>query len=135
MRKKASSMISSLPDTLCQGEKICIRRFRPKDAPVRFTYSPEESTRRELPDEVFGSLKEAQSPLHQFNRNADRLAYPLVLCVALQESGEAVGHVSLSPLDAGQAEIGSAIGQAHQGRGYGREAARIFSDWALSQDN
>lgn len=128
-------MIDALPNVLCQGEKLCIRRFFPEDAPAIFAYSQEESIRRELPDEVLGSLEETRECLRQFNENADRLVYPLVLCAALRKSGEAVGHVSLSLLEAGKVEIGYAIGEAHQGKGYGGEAVRVFSQWALAQGN
>lgn len=110
-----------------------IRRFIPSDAPAIFAYSREESTHRELPDEVFDSLEEVEGLLPQFNSNADTGDYPIVLCVALSENDYPVGHVSLSPLTDTNIEIGYAIGEAYQGKGYGCLATRLFSDWALKE--
>lgn len=117
---------------IAENALVRIRSFLPEDAAWIFAYSQEESTRRELPDEVFDSLEETEENLSAFNRLSAARAYPLVFCVADPKSDLPLGHVSLSPLRKNAVEIGYAIGEKHQGKGYGGAAAALFTRWALS---
>ena len=125
-------MIFPLPQILCEGGRIRLRRFLPQDAAPIFAFSQEESTRRELPDEVFDSLAETAELLDSLNQNAESGDFPIVYCIALKESDAPVGHVSLSRLSDDAVEIGYAIGEAFQGKCLGGEAARLFTHWALT---
>ena len=116
---------------LCEGAKLRIRRFAPGDAEAIYAYSREPSTFRDLPDEVFDSLEEARDALAAFEENADQERWPMVFCVARRSDDYPVGHVSLSPIGQSKIEIGYAIGEEHQNRGYGGEAVKIFTAWTL----
>jgi len=126
-------MKAPLPLQLCTGRRLRLRRFLPEDVSPIFSYSQEESTRRELPDEVFDSLEETASLLQDLNHHADIGKYPIVYCVSLLENDFPIGHVSLSPLSGDAVEIGYAIGEAFQGKGYGSEAAQMLTQWALNE--
>lgn len=118
---------------IAENDRIRIRSFIPDDAPLIFAYSQEASTHRELPDEVFDSLRETQESLHHFNQLSGAQKYPMVFCVAKKETDQPIGHVSLSPIRKDDVEIGYAIGEAHQGKGYGKMAAMLFTAWALGE--
>ena len=118
---------------IAENAAIRIHSFLPSDAEWIFAYSQEPSTYRELPDEVFDSLEETRETLNHFNQLAEAKEYPLVFCVAVPESDLPIGHVSLSLLRKNAIEIGYAIGEKHQGKGYGQIAAALFTQWALNQ--
>ena len=118
-------------ELICKNDRIRIRSFLPSDAPLIFAYSQEASTHRELPDEVFDSLEETQENLSRLNQLSAARQYPMVFCVADAKSDLPLGHVSLSTLRQSAVEIGYAIGEDHQGQGYGKMAAALFTRWAL----
>jgi RimJ/RimL family protein N-acetyltransferase len=55
-----------------------------------------------------------------------------VLGVCLSASHELIGHVGFSPCEYG-VEVGYAIGDAHQNRGYAKRAVFAATTWALSR--
>ena len=112
--------------------RLLMRSFTFTDAPSLYALSREETLRRRMPDQVYGSVKEAEEAAAHLMERAQRGEWPFVLGGALRESGELIGHVGLSPIQEG-VEIGYAIAMAHQGRGYGAEAVAAFSAWALNR--
>src|ERR1043166_3515727 len=55
---------------------------------------------------------------------------PYVLGVWLSASHELIGHVGFSPCEYG-VEVGYAIGDAYQNRGYAKQAVFAATTWAL----
>lgn len=66
---------------------------------------------------------------------ADRRLRGLALDLVIDASGEVAGEIGLFGFDAAldTVEIGWWIGPAHRGRGLARTAARLLSEWALSE--
>lgn len=120
-----------LPFLLCQGKHLILRRFIPDDGAITYAISQEESTKRELPDEVFDSLEETMEIMEELNANADCGQYPIVYCIALAGDNKPIGHVSLSPIGDNAIEIGYAVGEKWRGNGYGSEATSLLTQWAL----
>ncbi len=90
---------------------VVLRSFVPQDAPKVHAMSQESGLRR-----VPGSPVSA----------------PYVLAVCLRGSSELIGHVGLSPLY-GEVEVGYAIEEKHQGRGFASEAVGTMVNCALQR--
>ena len=89
-----------------------------------------------IPDQVYADEAHALQVLRflgsQYGPSADPRNAPYVLAVCLVASGEVIGHVGFSPCEFG-VEVGYAIGDAHQNRGYARQAVLAASEFALSR--
>ncbi len=114
---------------------LILRHLVPGDAPKVFAMSRERGMREWLPDQVYGSEKAARELLEYLISCCDHPGNPrqepYVLGVCLKETGELIGHVGLSPLE-GQVEVGYAIEDRHQGRGYAKQAVKAASEWGLA---
>ena len=115
---------------------VTLRYFAPEDAPKVFVMSQELGMRTWLPDQVYESEVRAVEVLRYLiekcrDPGTPSLA-PYVLGVCLNNSGELIGHVGLSPLN-GQTEVGYAIEAKHQGKGFASHAVRAMSEWALTR--
>ncbi len=116
-----------------ETRSLTLRRLAPADAEKIFQMSREQTMRRWLYSQVYRDQAHAASVLAylvaQYDTGKDPKTVPLVLGVQLRNTGELVGHVGLSPL--GEAvEIGFAIEQAQQGKGFATEAVRAMCTWA-----
>jgi ribosomal-protein-alanine N-acetyltransferase len=118
------------------SQTVALRYFVPEDAPKIFAMSQEPGMRAWIPDQVYESEASALAVLRYLiesyrDPGTPSLA-PYVLGVCLIDSGELIGHVGLSPLN-GQTEIGYAIADRYQGRGFASQAVRAMSEWALAR--
>jgi ribosomal-protein-alanine N-acetyltransferase len=118
------------------SKSVVLRCFVLEDAPKIFAMSQEPGMRTWIPDQVYDSEAHALEVLRYLmetcrDPGVPSLA-PYVLGVCIRGTGELIGHVGLSPLD-GQIEIGYAIEQGRQGRGFASEAVRAMAEWALSR--
>jgi ribosomal-protein-alanine N-acetyltransferase len=108
--------------------KISLRKFVPEDAEKIFRMSRENSLARFLPDQVYRDEQEAAEVLAHliaaYTAPIELAQQPFVLGVIL-DGGELIGHVGLSQIEQG-IEIGYAIEQKHQGRGYARKAVSLM---------
>lgn len=109
--------------------RLLLRPLSVKDAPELLRLSREETLRRQMPDQVYASLREAEEAAAFLQKSAAAGEWPFVLGIVLRANGELIGHTGLSGIPEG-IEIGYAIAMAHQGRGYAAEAVRAFSPWA-----
>ena len=114
--------------------RLLIRHFTLGDTAVIYRLSQEEGMKRFIPDQVYKDEAEAAGVLdfliaQYVNPDAARSG-TYVHGVELKESGELIGHVGLSPAD-GETEIGYAIAEAHQGKGYATELVRETVRWGL----
>lgn len=111
---------------LIQTPRLTLRPFAPEDAPAVLALSQEPGMRRWIPDEVYADLAEAAETLDFLIARYPSRELPYVLAVCQGE--RLIGHVGLSALLDG-VEIGYAIGQADQGRGYATEATAALTAW------
>ncbi len=113
---------------------LLIRHFTLDDTAVIYRLSQEEGIRRFIPDQVYKNEAEAAGVLRfliaQYADPEAARSGTYVQAVELEHSGELIGHVGLSPAD-GETEIGYAIAEAHQGKGYATELVRATVRWAL----
>ena len=112
-------------------ERLLLRSFVMEDAEAIFRMSQEETLKLRMPDQVYQSLAEAAEIAAFLMDKAKIEEWPFVLGIALQTTGDLVGHVGLSPVEE-SIEIGYAIAMNHQGRGYASEAVAAFSKWAVN---
>jgi RimJ/RimL family protein N-acetyltransferase len=117
-------------------EALFLRHLAPDDTAPMFRLSQEQGMRDWLPDQVYADEAEAFRVLRflssQYGPLANPCNTPYVLAVCLATSGEVIGHVGFSPCEYG-VEVGYAIGDAHQNRGYAKQALLAASTWALSR--
>jgi RimJ/RimL family protein N-acetyltransferase len=89
-----------------------------------------------LPDQVYADEAQTLEVLRflssQYSPSANPCHTPYVLGVCLSASHELMGHVGFSPCEYG-VEVGFAIGDAHQNRGYAKQAVFAATRWALSR--
>lgn len=116
------------------GPPIFLREFSPEDAPKVFAMSVEAGMKRWIPDQVYADEARAREVLtylcEQYKDDSDPRNVPLVLGICLEGSRELVGHVGISPLDE-EVEIGYAIEDRHQRKGYASKAIVAMSRWAF----
>lgn len=118
---------------IIETQRLHLRPFHEKDAPDVFSQSREDTLKRFLPDQVYSSIDEAMETISFLLANTQsetQLAYPYVLAIALKESDQYIGHAGLSVIDEG-IEIGYAIGEQYQHKGYAREAVGAFIEALL----
>jgi len=117
------------------ARSVMLRCFVPEDAPKVFEMSQEDGLRRWIPDQVYedeaATMEVLDYLIGKYRDPGTPSLAPYVLGVCLNDSGELIGHVGLSPLD-GQVEIGYAIEDKHQGQGLASQAVRAMSEWALA---
>jgi ribosomal-protein-alanine N-acetyltransferase len=117
--------------------RLLVRDFTLEDSVVIYRLSQEEGMKRFIPDQVYEDEAEAADVLGfliaQYADPEATRSGTYVQAVELKESGELVGHVGLSPVDGGT-EIGYAIAEAHQGKGYATELVRGTVRWALRDE-
>jgi RimJ/RimL family protein N-acetyltransferase len=117
------------------GKLVFLRKFSLTDAAKVFGMSREKGMQQWIPDQVYADLKESESVLsyliQQYAASKSPAEVPIVFAVCSGESGELIGHVGLSPA-AGKVEIGYAIEDSQQRRGYAADAIKAASSWALS---
>lgn len=116
-------------EKLIETQRLLIRPLEKADALLLYRYSQEESARRELPDEVQASPEEALETIKYLQGQYEG-DLPWVYGVVRKDTGQLIGHVSLSGIPEG-VEIGYVICEACQGRGLGTEAALAFGKWAM----
>ena len=111
---------------------LALREFTKEDVPKVFMMSLESGMRNWIPDQVFRSEEQAREVLDylmgQYRDLQSPARAPCVLGICLRDSRRLIGHVGLSPLR-GHAELGYAIEDKEQGRGYATQAASAMARW------
>ncbi len=120
-----------------ETERLIVRPLTQDDVPAIFQLSKEKSLGEWIPDQVYKSEDEAANVVNflisQYGNSPNPRKRPFVLGIALRKTGEVIGHVGLSPLTNGDVEIGYAIGEGYQKRGYASEAVAVVCRWATSK--
>jgi RimJ/RimL family protein N-acetyltransferase len=108
--------------------------FAPDDADKLLQMSREQALQTWIPDQVYRDLEHARGVLEfltrQYHSAARPEETPIVFGICLKSDGELIGHVGLSP-NQGGVEIGYAIEERHQKKGYAKEAIEAMTQWAL----
>jgi ribosomal-protein-alanine N-acetyltransferase len=112
--------------------RLWLRPVTPADVPKLFAMSQEPGMRRWIPDQVYRDEAHAAEVAAALAVVADPRRGAFVLGIELVETRELVGHVGLSPAR-GSVEVGYAIEDARQGRGFASEAVRAMTEWALRE--
>jgi len=102
------------------------------DTQTVFTQSLEPSRAKGIPNEVYASFEEAEKTVRFIRAHYEAGDLPYVLAIRSKATHEMVGHISLSTIKKG-VEIGYAIGEKHQGRGYATEAVMAFTPVAKAK--
>jgi RimJ/RimL family protein N-acetyltransferase len=125
-----SDTASSIVDT----GALFLRHLTLDDTAVMLRLSQEQGMRAWIPNQVYADEAHALEVLHflssQYTPSANPRHTPYVLGVCLSASHELIGHVGFSPCEYG-VEVGYAIGDAHQNRGYAKQAVFAATTWAL----
>lgn len=111
-----------------ETQRLRIGEWTPELAQTLLHLSQDAGNRRFLPDEVFGTVAEAQAAIAEWlaNRHAGTGAQA---CPVFLQNGTCIGHVALCPLEAWDEEAWEVeyhIGEAFRGHGYAAEAVRAF---------
>lgn len=105
-----------------------------EDAQKIFELSQEKGMKKWIPDQVYTDFQEAKQVIEflksHYSAKPNPKSAPFVLGVAIRDTGELIGHVGLSPVG-NNVEIGYAIAEKHQGKGYGTEVVTSMSAWCL----
>ncbi|HJY54751.1 MAG TPA: GNAT family N-acetyltransferase [Candidatus Udaeobacter sp.] len=127
-----SDTASSVIDT----GTLFLRHLTLDDTAAMLRLSQEQGARTWLPNQVYADEAQASEVLRflssQYGPSANPRHTPYVLGVCLSTSHELIGHVGFSPCEYG-VEVGYAIGDAHQNRGYAKQAVFAATTWALSR--
>ena len=117
-------------------QRLLLRKFTNKDVDKIYLMSLEEGMKEFIPDQVYGNEEEAKQVVEylmlQYLEAPSPNKTPFVLAIVLKDSNELIGHVGLSPYD-NIVEIGYAIEDKHQGKGFATEAVIAMSEWTLKE--
>lgn len=121
---------------ILETEHVILRFFAVEDADKIFRMSREEGMRLWIPGQVYHDEAQAGGVVRflceQYAHEPDPQNAPYVLGVELKDDRELIGHVGLSATG-DDVEIGYAIEEKHQGKGFATEAVRGMTDWALAE--
>lgn len=113
---------------------LLLRRFVARDAERVLALNSEEGARAWLPSQVYADHAEALAALEfligQYASPGDPRRGPYVLAVEHRADSVLIGHVGFSPLE-GDVEIGCAIAEDYQGRGFAAEAIVAATRWVF----
>lgn len=112
--------------------RLLLRPFVANDARKAFEMSREEGIARWIPDQVYRDEHHAWEVLRDLMAYTDQAPDPQKrpYVLGIERRGVLIGHVGLSPAF-GSVEIGYAIEEAAQGRGFASEAVQAMVEWAL----
>lgn len=116
--------------------RLQLRLFDTGDVAKVFRMSREPLSMRWLPSQVYGDEAEATAAVRYLIEQAqsprDPRRGPFVLGIVSRDDGELIGHVGLSEWR-DEVEVGYAIEESRQGRGFATEAVRAACAWGIEQ--
>lgn len=118
-----------------QTSSLILRHFVLEDTSRVFALSLESGIQTWIPDQVYKNEQTASEVLQylidQYQNDAVPAHAPYVLGICLKSSLELIGHVGLSPALENEVEVGYAIEEKYQGRGYASQAVTAMSEWGI----
>lgn len=122
---------------MIETENLILRPFTPADSKKVYEMSLENGIKKWIPDQVYKNENEAREVLEfliSSYEDPNPKTKPFVLGIELKDSKELIGHVGMSPFE-DSVEIGYAVEDKHQGKGYATEAIKAMSMFALDKFN
>jgi ribosomal-protein-alanine N-acetyltransferase len=120
---------------MIETRNLILRPFTPSDSNKVYEMSLEDGMKKWIPDQVYADENETRGVLEfliSCYEKPDPKVKPFVLGIELKGTGELIGHAGLSPLNDGGVEIGYAIEEKYQGKGYATDAVKALSEYAIS---
>ena len=117
---------------LLETERLYLRKYTLDDVGKNYLYSQEESRKKGIPNEVYADMQASRENVEFIISTYDKNDFPYVYAVALKDTDEYIGHVSLSEIPEG-IEIGYAICEKHQGKGYATEIVKAYAAWGKKE--
>ncbi|PCJ17104.1 MAG: hypothetical protein COB02_14710 [Candidatus Cloacimonadota bacterium] len=115
--------------------KLILKPLSSLDISKLFKMSLESGIKDWMPDQVYQNEDEAKKAIEDLNsfliQEINPSQGPIVLGVYLHNN-RLIGHVGLSPVQEG-VEIGYAIEDSEQKKGYATEAVEFFTKWGLQK--
>lgn len=119
--------------SLIATDRLIIRELCLDDLEAFYMFSRERSMKDWIPDQVYSDIEEANEVIEflisKYTDDLTKVGYPYVMALVLKDTDKLIGHVGLSAIPEG-IEIGYAIGEHYQKKGYATEAVQVFTDWA-----
>jgi len=117
-------------------ERLCLAPFTPADTEKVHRMSIEQSMRDWIPNQVYRDLEHTARVLGalmaQYEPRRHPSEGPFVLGVRKRNGNALIGHVGLSCVE-NMIEVGYAIEEAEQGRGYATEALGALCEWGMAE--
>jgi len=117
---------------LLETERLCLRKFTLDDVEKNYLYSQEESRKKGIPNEVYANIQVSKENVKFILSTYEKSDFPYVYAVVLKDTDEYIGHVSLSEIPEG-IEIGYAICENHQRKGYATEIVKAYVVWGKKE--
>ena len=117
---------------LLETERLYLRKYTLDDVEKNYLYSQEESRKKGIPNEVYADMQASRENVEFILSTYEKGGFPYVYIVALKDTDEYIGHVSLSEIPEG-IEIGYAICEKHQNKGYATEIVRAYAEWSKKE--
>ncbi len=117
---------------ILESERLYLRKYTLDDVENNYLYSQEESRKKGIPNEVYADIQASRENIELILSWYVKGGYPYVYAVVLKGTDEHIGHVSLSEISEG-VEIGYAICEKHQDKGYATEIVIAFVAWGRSE--
>lgn len=123
-------------NNIIRTQRLILRQFTHEDIQKIYQMSLEEGMKEFIPDQVYENEEEARQIVEylmlQYASDPEPDKAPYVLGIELKETRELIGHVGLSAIKEG-IEIGYAIEDKYQGKGFATEAVKAMSERALKE--
>ena len=119
---------------LLKTERLYLRKYTLNDVEKNYLYSQEESRKKGIPNEVYADIETSRENVEFILSCYEKGGFPYVYTVVLNDTDEYIGHVSLSEFPEG-IEIGYAICEKHQGKGYATEIVQAYVAWGKKELN
>ena len=114
--------------------RLLLRPFTLDDVPKLFAMSQEDGLTRWIPDQVYRDPKHAEEVVRALMACTAQHPEPRVrpYVLGIEHDATLIGHVGLSAAR-GSVEIGYAVEQALEGKGFATEAVTAMSGWARGE--
>ena len=117
---------------LLETERLHLRKYTLDDVEKNYLYSQEESRKKGIPNEVYADIQASKENIEFILSMYEKSDFPYVYAIVLKDTNEYIGHVSLSRIPEG-IEIGYAICEKHQGKGYATEIVKAYVAWGKKE--
>lgn len=118
---------------LVKTQHLILRQFIDNDYDITkiYEYSQEDSMKKGIPNQVYSDINEAAETIRYLIDRYNGNQLPHVLAIELIDIKDLIGHIGISDFGGG-VEIGYAIGEHYQNKGYAVEAVTAFCEYVFN---